>query len=119
MTGENVANESRITYLITIEKIRKFVQNEEYEFYAHSITEGKKDGVEPEDIIYVLLTGKIIEQYPERQRVLVSGKMTNGLPLHVVCNYFDPYMLYIVTVYIPSDEEWYRTYQERKKGGKR
>lgn len=105
--------------MITIEKIRNFIQNERYEYYTHSITEAKKDGVEPEDIIYVLLTGKIIEKYPGRQRVLVCGKMLNGLPLHVVCNYSDSDMIYIVTVYIPSDAEWISNYQQRKKGGKR
>lgn len=105
--------------MITIEKIRNFIQNERYEYYTHAITEGKKDGVEPEDIIYVLLTGKIIEKYPERQRVLVCGKMLNGLPLHVVCNYSDSDMIYIVTIYIPSDAEWISNYQQRKKGGKR
>lgn len=105
--------------MITIEKIRNFIQNEKYEYYTHAITEAKKDGVEPEDIIYVLLTGKIIGKYPERQRVLVCGKTLNGLPLHVVCNYSDSDMIYIVTVYIPSDDEWISSYQQRKKGGKR
>ena len=105
--------------MITAEKIRHFIQNEKYEFYTHALTEGKKDGVEPEDIHYVLLTGKIIERYPERQRVLVFGEMLNGLPLHVVCNYSDTDMIYIVTVYIPSDVEWTYNYQKRRKGGKR
>lgn len=105
--------------MITIEKIRNFIQNEEYEFYTHAVTEAKKDGVEPEDIIYVLLTGKIIEEYPNRQRVLIYGIMLNGLPLHVICNYSDSNMIYIVTVYIPSDDEWICNYQKRKKGGKK
>lgn len=39
--------------MFTIEKIRNFIQNEKYEFYTHAITEGKKDGIEPEDIICV------------------------------------------------------------------
>ena len=105
--------------MITIEKIRNFIQNEKYEFYTHAITEGKKDGIEPEDIIYVLLTGKIIEEYPDRQRVLVYREMLNGIPLHIICNYSDSDILYIVTVYIPSDDEWTCNYQKRKKGGKR
>jgi tRNA(Leu) C34 or U34 (ribose-2'-O)-methylase TrmL len=105
--------------LISIEKIRNFIQNENYEFYSHAITEAKKDGVEPEDIVYVLLTGKIIERYPERKRVLVYGKMMNGLPLHVVCDYSDSGLIYIPTVYIPSDDEWTGNYQRRKTGGKR
>ena len=73
----------------SIENIRDFVRNEDYEFYSHAITEAKKDGVEPEDVVYVLLTGKIIERYPKRRRVLVYGTMLNGLPVHVVCDYSD------------------------------
>ncbi|HLG39584.1 MAG TPA: DUF4258 domain-containing protein, partial [Chitinophagaceae bacterium] len=99
------------------EDIRNFVQDENYEFYSHAITEAKKDGVEPEDVVYVLLTGKIIERYPTRCRVLVYGTMLNRLPLHVVCDYSDEE--YIPTVYIPSDEEWTNNYQRRKKGRKR
>ncbi len=105
--------------MITIDRIRNVIKNEKYEYYTHAITEAKKDGVEPEDIVYVLLTGKIIERYPERERVLVCGEMTSGLPLHVVCNYSDPEIIYIVTVYIPSDAEWICNYQQRRKGGKK
>jgi len=75
--------------LIPIESIRDFVQKGNYEFYSHAITEAKKDGVEPENVVYVLLTGKIIERYPKRRRVLVYGTMLNGLPVHVVCDYSD------------------------------
>ncbi|MBC8232793.1 DUF4258 domain-containing protein [bacterium] len=105
--------------MISIENIRDFVRHEDYEFYSHAITEAKKDGVEPEDVVYVLLTGKIIERYSKRRRVLVYGTMLNGLPLHVVCDYSDKDIMYIPTVYIPSDEEWTNNYQRRKKGGKR
>ena len=102
---EKKNREGEKTALISIEDIRDFVQSENYEFYSHAITEAKKDGVEPEDAVYVLLTGKIIERYPKRRRVLVYGTMVNGLPLHVVCDYSDKDIMYIPTVYIPSDEE--------------
>lgn len=102
--------------MIVIEKIRKFIENEDYEFYAHALIEAKKDGVEPEDMVYVLLTGKIIERYQERKRILVCGRMLNEIPLHIVCNYSDPDLLYIVTVYIPSREDWANNFQRRKKG---
>ncbi len=104
--------------MISIENIRNFVQNERYEFYSHAITEAKKDGVEPEDVVYVLFTGKIIEKYPNRLRVLIYGTMLNGLPFHVICDYLDENVMYIPTVYIPSNEEWTNNYQCRKKGGK-
>lgn len=104
--------------MFSIEDIRKFVENEKHEFYSHALTEAKKDGIEPEDVVYVLLTGKIIEKYPERFRALVYGELLNGLPLHVVCDYSDRNIMYIPTVYIPSDGEWTNNYQRRKKRGK-
>lgn len=101
--------------MISIETIRGFIKNEKYEYYSHAVTEAKKDGVEPEDIVYLLLTGKIIERYPERYRVLVYGKMLNKLPLHVVCDYSDEDLLYITTVYIPSKGEWTHNFQRRRR----
>lgn len=101
--------------MISIESIRQFIENEMYEYYSHAITEAKKDGVEPEDIVYVLLIGNIIERYPDRDRVLVYGEMSNKLPLHVVCDYSDEDLIYITTVYIPSREEWTHNFQRRKR----
>ena len=60
-----------------------------------------------------------MERYPERERVLIYGMMLNGLPLHVVCNYSDREIMYIPTVYIPTDEEWINNYQRRRKRGKK
>jgi len=101
-------------HLITIEQIRTFICDDKYLFYTHAVIEAKKDGVEPEDIVYVILNGKIIEQYPERSRLLIYGKMLNNLPLHVVCSYSDTELLYVVTVYIPSSIEWIANFQKRK-----
>lgn len=97
-----------------IDLVRDYIETERYEFYRHALTESKKDGVEPEDVVYALLTGKVIEEYPERERLLVYGEMTNHLPLHVVCDLSDEEVMYIVTVYIPSREEWIR-FQVRKR----
>jgi hypothetical protein len=101
--------------MISIRSIKRFIKTEKYQYYTHALTEAKKDGVEPEDIVYVILTGKIIESYPDRQRVLVYGEMLNNLPLHVVCDYSDEDMIYITTVYIPSREEWSHNFQRRKR----
>ena len=101
--------------MISIKSIRRFISYGEYSYYTHALTEAKKDGVEPEDIVFVLFTGKIIERYPERDRVLVYGEMPNKVPLHVVCDYSDEDMLYITTVYIPSGDEWSHNSQRRKR----
>src|SRR5262249_48641622 len=102
-----------------VELVREYVEAERYEFYRHALTEAKKDGVEPEDVVYVLLTGKVIEEYPERERLLIFGEMSNRLPLHVVCDLSDEDVMYIPTVYIPSKEEWVKFQIRKKRMGKR
>ena len=89
-----------------IHRVREYVEADDYDFYHHALTEAKKDGVGVTDIVYVLLNGKVIEEYPERERLLVYGEMPNGLPLHVVCDLQDEEVMYIPTVYVPSSEEW-------------
>ena len=96
-----------------IDLVREYILTGYYELYLHALTEARKDGVEPEDVVYVLLTGKIIEEYPERQRLLIYGEMSNQLPLHVVCDLADESLMYIVTVYIPAKEDWIK-FQIRK-----
>jgi hypothetical protein len=39
----------------------------QYFFYTHALTEAKKDGVAPEDVVHAILTGEVIEEYPDRQ----------------------------------------------------
>lgn len=60
------------------------VRKEKYIFYKHALTEVKKDGIKPDDIVYIILTGKIIEEYPEKNRFLVYGTIFNNIPLHIV-----------------------------------
>ncbi|MDE3089846.1 MAG: DUF4258 domain-containing protein, partial [Chloroflexota bacterium] len=78
----------------------------------------KKDGVTPEDAVHVILVGKIIEEYPERDRALVHGEMENGIPLHVVCEYSNKGVLLIPTVYIPSRRRWIAFQRRKRKGEK-
>jgi hypothetical protein len=40
--------------MISIRSIKRFIKTEKYQYYTHALTEAKKDGVEPEDIVYVL-----------------------------------------------------------------
>ncbi|MEW6687340.1 MAG: DUF4258 domain-containing protein [Candidatus Edwardsbacteria bacterium] len=97
-----------------IQRIRGLIEKESYYFYTHCLIEAKKDDVGPEDILYCLLTGKIIEAYPERKRVLVYSTMPNGIPLHIVCDLSQKGILAIVTCYIPDKKEWIK-YQKRKR----
>ena len=99
---------------MTIERIRSYIRAGHFSVLDHAILEGFKDGVLISDIIACLLRGKIIEQYPERKRCLVLGKISDGMPVHVVVDYSWKKSIDIVTVYIPSKKEWVN-YKTRKK----
>jgi len=73
----------------------------------HALYEAYKEGLRGRDIVYAIFKGRVIERYPDRRRVLVSGPIPqSGLPLHVVCDYADSNEIVAVTVYIPSRSEW-------------
>ncbi len=101
-----------------IETIRRLIRDGKYYFYAHALTEAKKDGVTPEDAVYVVLTGEIIEEYAERKRVLVYGMMTSDIPLHVVCDYSNDDIILFPTVYIPSRRRWVSSRRRKTRGEK-
>ncbi len=101
-----------------IETIRRLVREGSYYFYTHALTEAKKDGVAPEDVVYVILSGEIIEEYPERNRVLVYGAMENRIPLHVVCDCSNRDVLLIPTIYIPNRRRWIAFRRRKRKGQK-
>lgn len=97
-----------------MEYIRSLVREGRHYFYTHALTEAKKDGVAPEDVVYVILNGEVIEEYPRRQRLLIYGDMTNGLPLHVVCDTSAEGLIIIPTVYVPDDKQWIK-YRARRR----
>ena len=57
-----------------------------------------------------MLSGRIIESYPDEQRALICGKTTLSgtvdVYLHVICEHADPVWLEIVTAYIPDESIW-------------
>ncbi len=101
-----------------IETVRRLIREGKYYFYAHALSEAKKDGVTPEDAVHVVLTGEIIEEYPERQRVLVYGMMSVQIPLHVVCDYSNDELILIPTIYIPSRRRWVSSQRRKTRGEK-
>ena len=74
---------------------------------VHALREAYKEGLRGKDIIYAIFKGRVIERYPERDRVLILGPSAkSGLPLHVVCDYADAREVVAVTVYVPSRSQW-------------
>jgi len=100
---------------VDLNEVRRLVLEGKYFFYAHALTEAKKDGITPEDAVHAILTGEVIEEYSDCQRCLVFAVLPDEMPLHVVCDYSQAKVLLIVTVYIPDDRQWIG-FRVRRKG---
>ncbi len=85
----------------------------------HARTEAFKDGLTTSDLEYALMHGEVIEDYPERNRVLLLAfDRQYQLPIHISLEYFpNEDVATIVTAYIPEDDIWEKNYKTRKKKG--
>ena len=73
----------------------------------HALREAYKEGLRGKDIIYAIFKGEVIEHYPRRRRVLISGPIIeSNVPVHIVCDYVDTDEIVAVTVYIPHRSHW-------------
>jgi hypothetical protein len=91
-----------------------FAGRTELRVSEHALREAHKEGIRAKDIIYLVLTGEVIERYPNRRRILVSGRYRDtDLNVHVVCDYSDPIEVVVTTVYIPTRSRW-RSFRRRR-----
>jgi len=97
--------------------IEKF-KSGDYAVSDHAIIEGRKDGIDPktvEKLEYVAIHGKIIEEYPERKRILIYSEIEeDAIPVHIVVDYSELEEPVIITSYVPDSNYWIK-YQIRKK----
>jgi len=91
---------------IKIEVMRALIQQGAFSITDHALTEGFKDGITVEDMIGVVMKGKIIERYPERHRCLVFGRNADGFPIHVVVEFRSKHTVEIITTYVPHRDRW-------------
>jgi len=104
---------------VDIETIRERVRAGNSLAKGHAIQHALKEGFERKHMVEAVLNGKIIEEYPEDQRVLICGRV-NLLEniiiyLHVICEYADPVYVEFVTAYIPDEDQWERPDFTRRK----
>jgi hypothetical protein len=106
---------------VDIETIRERVRAGNYLAKAHAIQHALKEGFERKHMVEAVLNGKIIEEYPEEQRVLICSRVTLleniVIYLHVVCEYADAIYVEFVTAYIPDEGQgqWERPDFTRRK----
>lgn len=74
----------------------------------HAFIESAKEKIEDQDILFAILNGETVESYPDDTRgssLLISGRMTDGRPLHIVLGVALEELV-IITVYIPVPPKW-------------
>ncbi|MGH9802663.1 MAG: hypothetical protein ACRD82_20035, partial [Blastocatellia bacterium] len=60
---------------IDIEAIHERIKRGDYFVLDHAVTHGLKEGFSPRHTVMAVLNGKIIEEYPTAQRVLICGRV--------------------------------------------
>lgn len=100
------------------EDIRRLIREGEYEFTFHAQQERLADDLDVVEIEHAIMTGEIIEQYPDDPRgesCLVAGH-AGTTPIHAVLGWAPnrssgKRILRVITVYVPQQPKWkdYRT----------
>lgn len=93
---------------ITIEELRKLCTDETIAFTQHLQVRMHQRGIHYADVLAVIETGKIIEQYPTDYpypSCLVLGAAVDKKSIHVVCG-VGASRLWVITTYYPSAEKW-------------
>jgi hypothetical protein len=69
-----------------------------------------KEGFGEDQVVEAVMTGRVLEEYPQDCRCLIVGyphlEGERPIPLHVVCDYYDPEWVDIVTAYVPQKPWW-------------
>ena len=104
---------------IDLTALRTQLQAQNFSVRPHALQHAVKEGFTVEDMVHVVMRGKFIEAYPDRQRILLSSTVMIEdvhLTLHVVCEHrFAESPVDFVTAYIPNAETWETPTKRRKK----
>jgi hypothetical protein len=104
---------------LELEAIQRLVEAKKYQIKLHAVQHGLKEGFGEKQIVEAILSGQIIEQYPERRRVLICGRASleprTWVYLHIVCEQNYPDQIELVTAYIPDELEWEKPPLKRRR----
>ncbi|MDX8393317.1 MAG: DUF4258 domain-containing protein [Mariprofundales bacterium] len=99
--------------MITTESICQCVNSECYRYSLHGDKERMNDMLSLIDVEEALLSGRILEQYPDTGRgesCLVVGFSDKGKPIHIVCGMVESWLI-LITVYIPKPPKFITPFQ--------
>ena len=109
-------------YQVNIQTIRNRIREGDYLIKSHAVQHALKEGFERKHMVEAILSGTIIEEYFDVQRVLICGHTSldhTTIYLHVVCEYVDPAYIEFVTAYIPDEVQWEPPAFKRRRRKKR
>jgi hypothetical protein len=93
--------------------IKQCVRTDRYRYSRHADRERQNDGLALAEVEQALVSGRIIEQYPDTGRgesCLLVGFTDAGKPIHAVCAALEDWLV-IVTVYIPTPPKFKNPYE--------
>jgi len=93
--------------------IKSCAASNRYRYSRHADRERQNDGLTLAEIEQALVSGRIIEQYPDTGRgesCLLAGFTDAGKPVHAVCAAMDDWLV-IVTVYLPTPPKFKNPYE--------
>jgi hypothetical protein len=102
---------------VDIKWIKECVRNNAYFLSGHADEERMDDNLTIPEIEEALLSGRILEDYPDDRRgesCLVVGFTNSGIPIHVVCGEREDGFV-IITIYIPSPPKFKTPYQRGRR----
>lgn len=102
------------------EQLKIAIKNGYLEWQRHAFERMMERGISRESVKAVLLTGEIIEEYPDNKpypSALFFGRI-RGNPLHVVAAFdYKSNYCFIITAYKPDLEHFESDYKTRRKHG--
>lgn len=93
--------------------LKRCVESGRYRYSRHADRERQNDGLSLDEVEQAMLTGYILEQYPDTGRgnsCLLAGFTHMGKPVHAVCGKMGDWLV-IVTVYIPMPPKFKNPYE--------
>lgn len=106
-----------------LERIREAVKRSDYALRVHAVRHMLSGGFDESDILECIESGKILENYHEENRGLISGSFHTSEhlreSLHVVLDYWSESgkidWIDLVTAYIPRPPFWETPYRRGRK----
>ncbi len=102
--------------MIKIEKLQEYYRQNKIIISVHASERLRQRGIKQKDIKSCIMTGEIIEQYPNDfpfPSCLIFGYTTNDKILHVVAS-DEGSISRIITAYFPNNEKFEDDFKTRK-----